>query len=291
MRDDQTFAELRRRYAEIDAALGRIDPTGGRDAAEQQERLRDEIVGLFRDAEGAIAQLDELRESIRPLVDRYRELFRNAAEAKGAPKERSVRVDHLGSSTFLERGWNAIAGASYDTAVSELEKALSLAPGHTRAEALLGWALMRMDRVSEARQLLEPLLERDPDNHLARANLGYVFMRESRFADAIEHLSRVARESSDRTAALYARLYLGMVYTEREMYRDAETVLTSAIDIGPNLIEAYWELGRAHYRAGDLEAAAAVWRRGAETNRFNPWGERCGKAADRVASGKEVSFG
>lgn len=280
--------ELRQRHAAISTALDRADP---RAPKADRDRLREQIVRLFRDTEGAITELRGFQESIRPLVDRYRDIFRAPAPDVAAGDGSHIsRHDHLGCSTYVERGWNAIAGGNYATAVKELERALELAPGTTRAEALLGWALMRLDRTEEASQLLEALLARDPENHLARVNLGYVRMRQRRFGDAIDHLSRVARESADRTAGLYARLYLGMVYAERKMYRDAQMLLSRALDFGPNLIEAYWELGRVHYRAGDLGAAQAAWRQGAETNRFNPWGERCGEAADRLTAGEPVSI-
>ena len=295
MSGDRPPHELRRRHDEIRERLESVDPA---DPAADREGLRDAIIGLFREIEALIAELGELRDSIRPLVDRYRELFpavpgaaAGAPGPRGSGAERTTRIDLLGSSTYLERGWNAIAGGNYDTAVLELEKALSLAPGHDRAEALMGWALMRLGRVADARDVLEPLVGRDPGNHIARANLGYVEMREGRFAEAIEHLSAVARDTTDRTASLYAQLYLGIVYAEREMYDDAEAVLTRALEMGPNLIEAYWELGRVHYRAGDKDAAREAWTRGAETNRFNPWGERCGEAAARVAAGEAVSLG
>lgn len=288
MSDERLHAELRRRYDEISSAL---DRAGSGSSREERDRLRDTIVSLFRDTEAAIDELTKLKESIRPLVDRYRGIFRGAGSGADADHpDRVVRIDHLGSSTYLERGWNAIAGGNYEIALTELESALELAPGNSRAEALLGWALMKLGRGGDARALLEPLLKREPDNHLARANLGYVCMREGRFAEAIDHLSRVARESADRTAGLYARLYLGMVYAEREMYRDAELLLSRALDFGPNLIEAYWELGRVHYRAGDTSAACAAWRQGADTNRYNPWGERCGEAADRLTAGEPVSL-
>lgn len=334
-----TLDSLRVRYEELVRALESAESSP---SSADRESLRDGIVGLFRETEALVADLQALKESIRPLVDRYRELFpgggpsgdgrggtradgegagavpvsgaaagpasgtdtaaaSHAAPSAGPSAERptdgagdaggTVRVDHLGSSTHIERGWNAIAGGNYGPAVDELRKALELAPGHARAEALLGWALMRDGRVAEARPMLEALLARDPENLLARANLGFVEMREGRFAEAIEHLAGVARSATDRTAALYAQLYLGMVYAEREMFRDAETLLTRALEMGPNLIEAYWELGRVHYLAGDPDAAAAAWRRGAETNRFNPWGERCAEAAERLAAGEPLSLG
>lgn len=283
----QGLADLQRRYEEIRGALDRLDP--GAEGVDR-EQLRQDIITLFRETERQMQDLSALRDSIRPLVDRYRELFPARPTPPPAAPGRSVRVDHLGSSTHLERGWNAIAAGSYDDAIQELEKALSFAPGSSRAEALLGWALMRRGRLAEARGVLEPLLAREPDHDLARTNLGYVCMREGRVAEAIEHLSRSARSTSDRTASLYAHLYLGMIYSAREMYRDARGFLEQALEIGPNLIEAHWELGGTHYREGNQALAGEAWRRGVETNRFNPWGDRCRQALEQLGTGEAVSL-
>jgi tetratricopeptide (TPR) repeat protein len=155
---------------------------------------------------------------------------------------------------------------------------------------LLAWAYMRLGQIAEARSLLEGVLEREPENQLARANLGYVALRESRFAEALEHLATAQRSGTDRTAELYAHLYMGMVYTEREMFRDARTLLDRALELGPNLIEAYWELGRSWYAEGNVEKALESWAAGAEKNRFNPWGERCEEAATQLREGGTVSL-
>jgi tetratricopeptide (TPR) repeat protein len=274
---------LRRRHRAVEEALGRAEREGT-----DRDAVRQEIVALFRETEALIEELTGFRESIRPLVDRYKEVFR-AAPTPPTAAAAAVRVDHLGASTYLERGWSAIAGANYELALRELRRALELAPEDARGQALLGWAEMRLGRLPEARARLEGVLARDPEHGLARTNLGFVCFREGRMAEAIEHLSRAQRGGGDRTAALYANLYLGMVYAEREMLRDALGFFERALEMGPNLTEAYWELGRAHYRAGSHDRALEVWRRGAQANRFNPWGERCEQAAARLAAGDPVS--
>lgn len=287
---EELLAELKRRLADIDAALARVE--GGEQAP--REGVREQIVSLFRDTESLIERLAAFREEIRPLVDRYKAAYPREAQVEGeaggegaAPAP--VRVDHLGASTYLERAWSAIAGANYELAVREAGRALELWPGNDRGEVLLGWAYMRLGRIAEARALLERVLASDPENDLARANLGYVSMSESRFAEAIEHLARAQRATGDRTAELYAHLYMGMVYTQREMYRDARTLLARALELGPNLVEAHWEIGRSHYLEGDVESALSAWRAGAERNRFNPWGERCAEAVETIQSGGAVS--
>jgi tetratricopeptide (TPR) repeat protein len=71
------------------------------------------------------------------------------------------------------------------------------------------------------------------------------------------------------------------------MYEDAQTFFQKTLKLGPNLIEAYYELGRAHWFAGELEQAKRTWDEGFKANKFNPWGKKCQEMLDLVAQGQE----
>ena len=68
---------------------------------------------------------------------------------------------------------------------------------------------------------------------------------------------------------------------------DAETFFEKTIKLGPNLIEAYYELGRVHWFAGDQAKAKSTWDGGFKANKFNPWGKKCQEMLERVARGEE----
>jgi tetratricopeptide (TPR) repeat protein len=76
-----------------------------------------------------------------------------------------------------------------------------------------------------------------------------------------------------------------MVYREREMYDDAEMFFRRALELGPNLLQAWYELGRARWFAGRPDEARAAWRTGADANKFNPWGKRCAEILAHVEQG------
>jgi tetratricopeptide (TPR) repeat protein len=69
------------------------------------------------------------------------------------------------------------------------------------------------------------------------------------------------------------------------MYDDAQGFFRQAIAMGPNMIEAYYELGRALWFAGDRDAARQAWRDGFGANKFNPWGKRCAELLETVEAG------
>jgi tetratricopeptide (TPR) repeat protein len=71
------------------------------------------------------------------------------------------------------------------------------------------------------------------------------------------------------------------------MYEDAQTFFKKTLHLGPNLLEAYFELGRAFWFGGDQDEAKRTWEEGYKANKFNPWGKRCKETLDLVAQGQE----
>jgi tetratricopeptide (TPR) repeat protein len=272
--------------AELTEMTGRLDAPGG-----ERDMLKKDIISLFKRVDGALTDLGQIKEGIRGLVERYKQTA-NGADASPAPQftgERpAVHADHLGASTYIEKGWSLISLGDYSGAIQALEKALTLSPGAVDATSLLGWAQMLNEDYDEALGNFSKVLMKEPANALARINVGYICLKKGIFGEAIEHLSKAIRLDNDRKATLYAHYYLGLVYLEREMYEDAQTFLRKTLKLGPNLIEAYFELGRALWLAGDREEAVKVWTDGYKANKFNPWAKRCHEMLEVASAGGEV---
>lgn len=242
---------------------------------EARERIRERLLVLGREIEARIAELEGLRESLRPVAAQYRRLYRQSVPGL-------TRADHLGGSTYRERGWHALAAGDYLEAVRHLRRSAHADPGDRRARALLAWALAADGEIGEAEVTLGELTrtsdDRDP---LAGTVLGYLRIVQNRPADAIPVLSAALNERADKTASLYAHLYLGIAHQKLGSHATAQRMLRTAIEQSPNLAEAYWQLGRSHLQEGRPDLALAAWRAGGE-NPFNPWGERCRLAAFRL---------
>lgn len=277
-------APLRAAYTELTDRLEAVSPEGDR------EVIKREIIALFKTVDQGITDLTELKEDIRTLVEKYKQLAQGesgeqAPQFTGAVP--ATRADHIGASTFIEKGWSLISLGDYPGAMQALEKALKLSPGDVQAESLLGWAQMLNESYDDALNTFQQVLVREPANSLARINVGYICLKKKIFGEAIEHLSKAIRLDNDKKATLYAHFYLGLVYLEREMYEDAQTFFEKTIRLGPNLIEAYYELGRAQWFADDSEDAKSTWADGYKANKFNPWGKRCKEMLDLVEQGQE----
>lgn len=287
---DRLAALYRTRFAALDARLKAPSASGERD------RLKIDISELFRAVDAELGELGKLKDEVRQLIERWKTLGpppeapRDAArELSNAPEfagERPiVQTDHLGASTFIDKGWSLISSGDYGAAETALTKALQLSPGEPQAESLLGWAMMLNEKYDEALLAFQKVLMREPANALARVNLGYVCLRKGLHADAIEHLSRAIRLGKDPRATMYANFYLGLAYVERGMLDEAEAFFKRAIALGPGLLQARFELGRSYWRAGRRDDAIATWRAGYAANKLNPWGKRCGEAVEKVEAG------
>jgi tetratricopeptide (TPR) repeat protein len=281
---DQSLGGLRSQFQAIEARLGSAAQPADR------ESVKRDIIALFKRVDAALADLGQMKEDIRGLVERYKQ--GTAASIASAPQftgaRPAVHADHLGASTYIEKGWSLISLGDYAGAIQSLEKALSLSPGEVQAQSLLGWAQMLHEDYDDALGTFSRVLMKEPANALARINVGYICLKKRIFGEAIEHLSKAIRLDNDRKATLYAHYYLGLVYLEREMYEDAQTFFRKTLKIGPNLIEAYFELGRALWFAGQRDEALKTWEEGHKANKFNPWARRCKEMLDVAAAGGEV---
>src|SRR5919112_3538329 len=281
---EQWLTDMR---SQVSALSGRVDLAT---AQADRETIKREIIALFKQVDGALTDLGQLKEDIRGLVDRYKQAS-NVADTSPAPQfngdRPAVHADHLGASTYIEKGWSLISLGDYPGAIQALDKALALSPGAVQAQSLLGWAQMLHEQYDEALGNFSRVLMKEPANALARINVGYICLKKGIFGEAIEHLSKAIRLDNDRKATLYAHYYLGLVYLEREMFEDAQTFFRKTLKLGPNLVEAYFELGRALWFAGQRDEAVEAWSEGHRANKFNPWAKRCREMLKVVEEGGE----
>jgi len=279
---DVVTASFREEYAALEQALASPE------APARREALKAEIIALYRAIDRELGDLAELKTQVKVLVQSWKDLEGGARPTPDAPVPAiPSRADHLNASTFIEKGWSLMSLGDHPGAEAALHRALELAPDDAQAVSLLGWSLMLQEKYDDALLNFQRVLMKEPQNSLARINVGYICLKKKIFGEAIEHLSKAIRLDNDRKATLYAHYYLGLLYLEREMYEDAQNFLRKSIKLGPNLIEAHYELGRALWFAGDHDDARNAWRDGVATNKFNPWAKRCAELLERVDAGEE----
>jgi tetratricopeptide (TPR) repeat protein len=280
--------------AEEFAAIERLLSTA--EATTQKDTIKQDIIALYRSVDREISELTQLKERIKGLVTRWKELEGPQVQVTApAPVPQAVsgptRADHLNASTFIEKGWSLMSLGDHDGAETALRRALELSPNDPQALLLRGWTQMLQERYDDALLDFQLVLMKEPQNSLARINVGFICLKKRIFGEAIEHLSKAIRLDNDRKATLYAHYYLGLLYLEREMYEDAQNFFQKSIRLGPSLVEAHFEYGRALWFGGDRDGAQKAWRAGAATNKFNPWATRCADLLSHVEAGGEPPRG
>jgi len=252
------------------------------------DALKGDIISFYRTIEQEVAELTALKDDVKKMVEKWKTLQAGGSLAPQFTGDAPVvHADHIGASTFIEKGWSRLSLGDYEAAETALKKAIELSPNDPQSEALLGWALMLQEKYDDALLWFQKVLTREPQNSLARINVGYICFKKKIWNEATEHLSRAIRLDNDKKASLYAHFYLGLVYLERDMFEDAQTFFQKTITLGPNLIEAHYELGRAFWFNGQQDEAIKAWNDGYATNKFNPWGKKCFAALKTVQEGGE----
>lgn len=292
---DGALADAGREYERLRQLLT-VALQSGEAAAAERSALRTDITALIRTADGQAQAWRVLADAARALPELWKQLApapRGAADerpreadasAVKAPSGGSSRSDHLGASTFVAKGWNAYAAAEYEAADAAFGRALDLAPDYAEASALQAWARASLGREDDALLAAQRVLVSRPGgpaSSLARVAIGRVCLAKGIAGEAIEHLARVVRDDDDRRATLYATLGLGVAYAQRGMSDDAVAFFRRALALGPNLVEARYELGCTLHAAGAIDAARAEWAAGAKMG-AGPWARRCGERLREV---------
>ena len=300
----QLAETLERAIAEAEQ---RTDESAEAAAREGQRaaQLKDDIIACFREADAALTAAQSAKDAVKALAERWKTLravvpvaapaappvsspVSSPASSAASPAV-SGRVDLLGASTFVEKGWNLLSLGQVPEAIVALQKALALAPGQVEALVLLAWAYVNDGQLDAAHAPLEQARAQSPDDALAVMVWGRWLALQGHFTDADRCLEQ-AMTSGDGRAALYAHLYRAQLQRTLGAHDAAALTLRQALQKGPNLVQAWYELGRTHWECGRRADALQAWQSGSAANKFSPWGKRCAALLDLVAANQELVF-
>jgi tetratricopeptide (TPR) repeat protein len=148
-----------------------------------------------------------------------------------------------------------------DEAIESLRRALGIDPKLQSAQLALVQALGDAGRADEAQALTESFLRADP----ARERIAKA--AEHHRAGRLEAAEAIYREVLARDPQnLEALRLLALIAIECEHYGQAEQLLKRAVEIAPDFLAAWVDLGRAQAGRFDLNAALASLRRAESLN-------------------------
>src|SRR5439155_10864319 len=106
------------------------------DAGDQKDALKTEIISFFKSVEQEIADLNALKDEVKKLVDKWKMLQAQETMAPQFTGDMPVHSDHIGASTFIEKGWSRLSLGDYEGAEQSLKRAIELSPNDPQSEAL-----------------------------------------------------------------------------------------------------------------------------------------------------------
>jgi tetratricopeptide (TPR) repeat protein len=185
-----------------------------------------------------------------------------------------IQSSRVNITTLIDKAWNLIVSGKYKEAIKALNRAKKMDPKNIKVYNLLGWAYIHLKKYDKSSLIFQEVLNMDPQNEMAHANLGYINHKKGLYGEAIEKLTSIEKRAKNKQAVLYALFYLGLVYYERDMYEDSVEFLNKAINVGPNLYEAYYYLGKAYQKQGLSNLCSQIWEKLIRINKYNIWAKK-----------------
>jgi Tfp pilus assembly protein PilF len=142
-------------------------------------------------------------------------------------------------------------------------RTLAVNPRSFMAHNNLGQLLEARGELEESLAHYRAALAADPGSGEVLNNVGNVLYKQGRYDEAIRHYTGLLGAQAPRTE-IAARMHnnLGAAYLRTRRYDEAETEFRRAIEIDPEYLEPYYNLGLVLAAFGRRDDAVRVLRRG-----------------------------
>ena len=156
---------------------------------------------------------------------------------------------------YYNRGLKLIRSENYLGAVEAFKKAIQIDPSREEAYNALGTVyLTDLAQTTEAIEAFQTVLQLVPNHVRAHQMLGIAYFRQNAYQKAIQVLRRaIELEPTDLDNDYHPYYDLGMVYLKQNKFDDAIQLFGQAIQLNRDHIRAYYSLGTAYIRVGNVE--------------------------------------
>jgi tetratricopeptide (TPR) repeat protein len=164
---------------------------------------------------------------------------------------------------------NALMGVVYmdlgmnEKATEYLERAVDILPIDYESRNNLGIVYGRLNMPEKALNELLMAIALKPENDLIKINLSVFYQRQKEYKRSEEILKHLISKNP-KNAQLYFRL--GLLYKEMGHYGAAISELMRAMELAPEIINPYEELGNIYIsKLGDIEKGTYYYKKGIES--------------------------
>ncbi len=158
------------------------------------------------------------------------------------------------------------AGPQNGAALEEAEQAAKQHPQSAEAQDRWGELLDEAGQFEAARQQFEKAIELKARYGEAYLNLGLVSLQLNAPDKAAPNLDQAIKLLGSTPEAGYALYVRAKIYTARENYDDALRALNKAVELRPDLAEAWSDLGEARKAKLDNRGAVAAFKKAVDLN-------------------------
>ncbi len=165
---------------------------------------------------------------------------------------------------LYNRGLDLLKTENYIGAVDAFKKAIEINPAHEKTYYTLGRIyLINLGRTAEAVENLTTAIALAPDNARAYQMLGVAHFKRNAHQQAISALRRSIELGAqvEEDYPYHPYYDLGTVYMKRDEFDEAIRCFEQAIRLHPDQIRAYYGLGNALIRKGDVKNGAEQIRK------------------------------
>jgi arylsulfatase A-like enzyme/Flp pilus assembly protein TadD len=159
-----------------------------------------------------------------------------------------------------------------DKAIEILETGLKTNPGNTDLMSRLGIMAVEANQPEKAIQLLNICIKKNPNDPENYNFLGVAYYKNRDAAKALENYRRALKLDSNYASvfnnigSLYLAFYLGSKKKDKKAYSLAMENFNRALEIDPRLFAAYNGRGAAYKFNGQVENAISDWKKTIEIN-------------------------
>jgi tetratricopeptide (TPR) repeat protein len=154
---------------------------------------------------------------------------------------------------------------NYQEAYNYYRRAEVLANDHPRYLANMSRALLRLNRLQEARELVEEAVQSGEDHYVSHQH-GAVLLEFGNAEEALEKLKEAAQQDPSNPEFRY---YLGRAYLEMNMIAEAAQEFQEAVALAPTRHQWHAELGEAYLKDKAFLPALESFRMASQLDQAN----------------------